>query len=317
MATTAALRYADMVQYSDETGLLTVWQPDAPLLAVDDVAAALPALAALAQVDALAAALGAGYALAMPARVWQGRPTESQRAAIIQAVERLHEAAGPLAASLLAEVAGEADAALLEGKNAEQAILAFLSERVRRIDRAANRCGRHGATLLDPSDQVLVVGFGGPPLLALLAAAPEAREASVMAVGVGAIALAALAQQVGIDVQVLLDVAVLNDGELPTLVIVTALAAALDGAALVPLGAGARVAGLRATGVPVYLLAPGGPLPDVQDTAALVAIAAGCDVVAPDLVSAFITDRGMYRSAMLARYLSDADAPLDVIPLLG
>jgi methylthioribose-1-phosphate isomerase len=42
------------------------------------------------------------------------------------------------------------------------------------------------------------------------------------------------------------------------------------------------------------------------------------DVTPPDLVSAIITDRGMYRPAMIGRYHDDAsEAPLDVIPLLG
>lgn len=317
MTPIATFQYTDMVRYSAETGILTVWGAGDSPLTVADVAAALPALAALAQLDAVAAALGAGYTLVLAARAWHGRPTESQRAAIIQAVERMHGLAGPLAAPLLDEVASHADAALLNGKSAESAILEFLSERMRRTERAANRCGRHGAAMLDPSDRLLVFGFGGPALLALLAAAPEAREATLLAAGFGAAKLVILAQKVGFGMLLLPDAMVLGGGDLPTLMVVTASAAALDGAALVPTGAGALIVAIRAAGVPCYLLVPNGPLPNVQDIAALATVTAGYDVVAPNLVSAFITDRGMYRPAMLARYLSDTDAPLDVIPLLG
>jgi methylthioribose-1-phosphate isomerase len=39
------------------------------------------------------------------------------------------------------------------------------------------------------------------------------------------------------------------------------------------------------------------------------------DVLPPELISAIITSRGIYRPEMIARYLGDGEAPLDVIPL--
>ena len=49
----------------------------------------------------------------------------------------------------------------------------------------------------------------------------------------------------------------------------------------------------------------------------LVAERAQVDVVQSELISAFVTDRGLYRPAMIGRYLDEGEAPLDVIPLLG
>jgi methylthioribose-1-phosphate isomerase len=41
----------------------------------------------------------------------------------------------------------------------------------------------------------------------------------------------------------------------------------------------------------------------------------GNSVVPPEQISAIITSRGIYRPEMVARYLGDGDAPVDVIPL--
>jgi methylthioribose-1-phosphate isomerase len=44
-------------------------------------------------------------------------------------------------------------------------------------------------------------------------------------------------------------------------------------------------------------------------------LAAASTTIPPSLISAIITNRGIYRPEMIARYLGDGDAPLDVIPL--
>ena len=58
-----------------------------------------------------------------------------------------------------------------------------------------------------------------------------------------------------------------------------------------------------------YVLGGDGPDP------ALDTVVAAHDVMPPELISAIITSRGIYRPEMIARYLGDGDAPLDVIPL--
>ena len=69
----------------------------------------------------------------------------------------------------------------------------------------------------------------------------------------------------------------------------------------------------RSRGIPRYVLGYDGPDPAAPSGADL---AAGqSDLVAPELISAIVTSRGIYRPEMIARHLGDGDAPLDVISL--
>ena len=45
------------------------------------------------------------------------------------------------------------------------------------------------------------------------------------------------------------------------------------------------------------------------------AYAPDLDVTPPDLISAIVTSRGIYRPERVADHLRDGDAPIDVIPL--
>jgi hypothetical protein len=89
---------------------------------------------------------------------------------------------------------------------------------------------------------------------------------------------------------------------------------ALDGGALCT-PEGMRCAAMaRDRGLPCYLLVPGGPDPRTASIAAQITDV-GQRYLPPERISAIITDRALYRPAMVARYLGDHDTPLDLIPL--
>lgn len=314
MARIALVRYSDLVRYDAAAGkLLVLDQQHAPALVpitqADDQAGLLRALAAI---EPLAHSFALGYTLALAAREWCTRPTDAQRGAIIQIVQQL-KATSPNAGALLDAALERADTALVRGEEAEREIITLVAERLRLADRAADRCGRHAVNLVDGGDRVLTYGFGGPPLLTLLGALP-ALEPPMLLVAAGAEAggtlLMASAGAAGIPAQLSG-----RDDEVPNLCIVVAWALARDGSAVCASGCGPVIEQARWQGVPCYLLAPFGPHADAETATQLVPTVGAVDVVMPNLISAIVTDRGMYRPAMVERYLGESDAPPDVIPL--
>lgn len=305
--------YSAMVRYDADTGVLQAVQGEAgwELAPVTQLATALTTLAAL---DEQAGVFGAGYALAQTAHEWRGRPTDAQRGAIIQMVQRLRSNGIGDRANLLGAALERADAALLAGDAAERSITTLLGEHLRRADRAADRCGRRATGLIDAGDQLLVYGFGGPPLLALLQALPELDPAPglrIAGTGAGPQALVVLASNAGFGAQMIGS----SDPYSPTppdVCLITVQALGADGGAICPAGSGALILHARENGIPCYLLAPSGP---AEQTAAIDLHLGQGDVVLADLISAIVTDRGIYRPAMIGRYQGDADTPLDVIPL--
>lgn len=315
-------RYADFVRYDQAQGALLLLDPvhSPALLTVSDLGVAVAPIAALAAIDLQAGTFAAAYGLALAAREWRDRPADARRGAVIQAAEQLRPT-NAIATTLLPVALATADAALFANHDAEGAIVALVDEHVRLADRAADRCGRHAAGLVERGDRVLCAGFGGPPLLALLGTLPSDLAASVSltmagAGDNGAALLGLVASAAGITVAAAATAATL-ERDMATICFASALAVATDGGAICAAGTGAVLEAARRQGVPCYLLAPSGPTAAAATAHALVAGAGTVDVLAPDLISTFITDRGLYRPAMIARYLSDGEAPFDVIPLLG
>jgi methylthioribose-1-phosphate isomerase len=322
-------RYADALRYERDLGVIRAidWraypagQATAEITSVEQAAEAIAASV----VGRWVAPYLGGYALALAARAWAGRPSEARRGALIQAGAQLRMAApadGRLA-SLVAGALARADAAILGGADAEEAVLAFLASEVARADRAAERCGRLAAGLLDEQDHVLAHGFPGPALAWMLAFARDEGKQPVLHLAgspgdANGRIVAGLASELQVACAIEEEPAVaaqLANGSLG-LFVAGAWQLALDGSALAERGA-ARWAVLAGDhGVPRYLLGYDGPDPAAPTGDSLAgALDETLEVVAPQLISVIITTRGIYRPEMIARYLHDGDAPLDVIPL--
>jgi methylthioribose-1-phosphate isomerase len=317
-------RYVDTVRYDAERGLALAldWRAypaETALIAYSDVEAIVHAID-LGAVRHAAVAYLAGYGLALAAREWAARPSDARRGALIQAGEWLRRAApdDPRVRRLLDQALARADAATLAGEDAEAALLRLVQGELSRADRVAERCGRIAAGLLDEGDHVLTHGFAGSALIWMLhvALAEQAKPITLTVLAPPTpdddMRLCAdLARAIGLPVA-LLDVPATERAFEPvasTVFVAGAERIALDGGAAGAPGA-ARYAELaRQHGLPCYVLGGDGPDP------ALDRLMAASDVMRPELISAIITSRGIYRPEMIARYLGDGDAPLDVIPL--
>jgi hypothetical protein len=99
-----------------------------------------------------------------------------------------------------------------------------------------------------------------------------------------------------------------------TLCLLNAETAAVTGSVVCSHAAAACAKQALSLGIPLYILLPGGPDP-ASNTEAMLAVGADQSILSATMINAIITDRGIYRPAMLARHLQDGDAPLDVIPL--
>jgi methylthioribose-1-phosphate isomerase len=312
------------VRYDAERGLALaldwrVYPAETALVSYSDAEAIVHAIRLGAVRHAVAAYL-AGYGLALVAREWAARPSDARRGALIQAGELLRRARpdDPRLSGLLDQALARADAATLAGEDAEAALLRLVRDEISRADRVAERCGRIAAGLLDADDRVITHGFAGPALLWMLhvALVEQAKPITLNVLAPtapddDARLSADLARAIGLPAELLNSSSTERAFEpaASTVFIAGAARIALDGAATGAPGA-ARYAELaRRNGLPCYVLGGDGPDP-AMDT-----FAADSDVMPPELISAIITSRGIYRPEMIARYLGDGDAPLDVIPL--
>jgi methylthioribose-1-phosphate isomerase len=299
------LRYRSQLRYDAARGTLAVLDARAlPAAQWAELSAPEPLA------EAVSAGLGgeavrflAGYGLALAAHQWAGRPSEARRAAIIQAGAWLRNALpnDARAAALIDAALARADAAILAGNDAEAVLVEFVAAELARADRAAERCGRIAAGLLDERDAIACGSLAGPALAwALVAARAEAKQPTLV-LAAEHIDAAALAEQLGVPIS--------TSGA--TICMLTAARVARDGSAAVAPGDGATALQARASGLPCYLLSTDGPDPDCASAAQL----APAEVVAPAQISAIITHRGIYRPEMIERFLGEGDAPLDIIPL--
>jgi methylthioribose-1-phosphate isomerase len=317
-------RYADIVRYDREHGkvLALDWRayPATMDLATHTGAESIAGAIEAGATRHAAAAYLAGYGLALAAREWAGRPSDARRGALIQAGEWLRRASprDTRLCRLIDRALARADAATLAGADAEQALLGLVQSEIARADRAAERCGRIAAGLLDEGDCVLTHGFAGPSLLWMLhvALAEQAKPIALALLapqppGGDARLTADLAREIGLPVTLLDDQAPEHAWEqaAPTVFIAGADEIALDGGVAGGPGAAGYAELARRHGLPRYVLGCDGPDPGTAT------LAPAGDVLPPELISAIITSRGIYRPEMIARYLGDGEAPLDVIPL--
>jgi methylthioribose-1-phosphate isomerase len=264
-------------------------------------------------------ALLAGYGLALAAHTWRDRPSDARRGAIIQAGQLLRQArpTDHTLARLIEQCLTLADAAILRGADAEAAILAFVESEVRRRDKAAERCGRRAAELLDDGDHALIVGGAATALHWMLqTASVEQKKNITLYVAATANAQPAIdwAQAHNISAHLIDDaasIAAFAQGPF-SLCIATTQQVAMDGS-IAARDAQQHAEHCRQHNVPLYALGDDGPDPDVSDGERISAP----EIIPPTLISAIITSRGIYRPEMIARHLEEGDAPLDVVPLAG
>jgi methylthioribose-1-phosphate isomerase len=291
----------------------------------------------------------AGYGLALAARAWKGRPSDAQRAAIIQAGERLRRTR-PTADDLhriVEQGLARADAAILDGAHAEEALADFVDAEVKRGDKVAERCGRNAAGLLDDGDRILTHCFAGAALnwMLYVAHVEQGKQLHLYPTETrpylqGARLTAHQALEIGIPVTLLTD-------NMPgfcfargmfDLYITAADRIAMDGSIANKVGTYQYAVLARRHGVPFYVLGYDGPDPatatgadipieerdpsEVLQFAGLRTAPEGVgayypafDVTPPELVSAIITNRGIYRAERIADYHGGGEAPMEVIPV--
>ncbi|MFN8505891.1 hypothetical protein [Kouleothrix sp.] len=317
----AILRYAGMLRYDTAYGLAALdWRELPGRLEWASFATAEQLARALAGelvADSAVAAFLAGYGLALAAHAWADRPSEARRAAIIQAGEWLRQArpADRRLAGLLEPALAHADAAILAGEDAGHALAQYAGAALSRADRAAERCGRVAAGLLDDGDHLLTCGYAGPALGWLLATKGSGEVRLSVAGTPAQVAprmTLAVAERLGITAR-LVPPAAGGEHEGCSVCMVAAAQVALDGSVAAGPGAAELVARARRAGLPCYILSTDGPDPACAGAAQLAG--APADTIAPEQISAIVTHRGIYRPAMIARFLGDGDVPLDVISL--
>lgn len=348
-------RRGDTLRYDHERGLVLVldrrrYPHETVFVECADVEAVARAIETMVVQGGPPLAYVAGYGLALAARAWKDRPSEARRAAIIQAGERLRHTR-PTADdlhSIIDEGLARADAAILEGQDAEAAIVGFVAGEVSRGDRVAERCGRIAAGLLDDGDRILTHCFAGAALNWMLHTAHVEQGKQIQLYPTetrpylqGARLTAHQAHEIGVPVTLLTD-------NMPgfcfargmfSVYITAADRVALDGSIANKIGTYQYAVLARRHGVPFYVLGYDGPDPSTpsgadipieeRDPAEVLQFAGvrtapegvsayypAFDVTPPELVSAIITSRGIYRPERIADYLRDGEAPLDVIPLM-
>ncbi len=330
-------RYADSLRYDRARGIAAAldWRAYPSRRDLVEYTSAEECAQAIAAgaVGNRAAAYLAGYALALAAHVWADRPADSRRAAVIQAGEWLGRARpfDDRLARTVEEGIARADAAILAGGDAETVLLDDTEAAIGRADKVAERCGRIAAGLLDEHDQIIAHAFAGPALIWMLAVA-HAEEGKQIGLSVSspnnlsetANLVTALASELHVpvtrdDTALLAQDLIDRPGKI---LVLGADRLALDGGAACAGGAAEVAALARQHAIPCYVLGYDGPDPRCPTSDALATtIGPGMQdkgmVVAPGLISAIITNRGIYRPEMLARYLGDGDPPMDVIPLYG
>ncbi|HEY1014096.1 MAG TPA: eIF-2B alpha/beta/delta-like protein, partial [Herpetosiphonaceae bacterium] len=230
------------------------------------------------------------------------------------------------------------------------AVGAYVAREVLRGDRVAERCGARAAEFLTDGDTILTVCYPGAAFnwMIYTAAVVQGKQIAVMPTetrpyGQGIRLTASQAHEIGVPVTVITD-------NMPgfcfakgmiSVYVTAADRIAMDGSIANKIGTYQNAVLARRHGVPFYVLGYDGPERGTPDGTAIpieerdgeevlrhngVRLAPegvrgyypAFDVTPPELVSAIVTDRGVYRPEMIGRYHEDAaDAPLDVIPLLG
>ncbi|MFQ3684598.1 hypothetical protein [Roseiflexus sp.] len=257
---------AERLRDNDAHGYVVWTSPSGVTTTIVDSQGALGAIAGLERgFDADAAGL-ALYALILTLRARRGYPSDAMRSAVIQAAETLRSVIHPQYAPILDQALTLTDSALVNGDDAVEALTAFTANTIARLDRAAERCGRRAAALLDENDRLLTTGAGAALRWMLQIAIEQGTAPRI--VDADHRDEATICVIAGVCVSTSGDVIGLLPDEIET------------------------IAAARRHGLPVYVLAPGGP----------VAGALPGDRLSAHLVSAIVTDRGIYRPERIAAY---------------
>lgn len=346
-------RLGDTLRYDRERGVVLaldqrVYPGETAFVECTDAEAVARAIAEMVVEGERATAYAAGYGLALTARAWKARPSDARRSAIIQAGQQLvHIRPTAALRRVVEEGLARADAAILDGADAEQALADFVDGAVRRADKVAERCGRNAAGLLDDGDRILTHGFAGGALnwMLYVAQVEQGKQLQLYATESrprlqGARLTAHQALAIGMPVTLLPDTApggCLARGMFSVYIAGSA-RIALDGSVASEAGTYQYAALARRHQVPFYVLGYDGPDPAMPSGAGIMiaerdpaevlqsagariapegalAYAPDLDVTPPELISAIVTSRGIYRPERIADHLRDGDAPIDVIPL--
>jgi methylthioribose-1-phosphate isomerase len=280
-----------------------------------------------------------GYGLALATRTYRGRPSGLPAALDAAAGELVRTR--PTADDLRAVIAGArtaAERALEVGDDVEQAIARYVANEVERGDRVSEACGRAAADLLAGGDTILTHCFAGAALNWMLHTAFVEQHKQIRLVCnetrpylQGARLAAAAGVEIGVPTTVITDnmAGYCFSRGMFTKYVTAADRIALDGSAANKVGTYQYAVLARRHDVPFYVLGYDGPDPHTPTGAAIpieerdpdevlqfngVRVAAegatgyypAFDVTPPDLITAIITDRGIWRPDEVARYHEDA-----------
>jgi methylthioribose-1-phosphate isomerase len=171
-------RYADMVSFDREGGVVTLldWRRyphTTEFIDCTELDEVIAAAEAIARYGKSPLPYVAGYGLALVAYQRRDWPTESKRAALIQAAATLRAALpGALRThAFLEQALHVADLALLRGEYAMYALIELIETEMAHSDAVAEACGRRAIALLHADACLLVHGYLGPALNWMLHAA--------------------------------------------------------------------------------------------------------------------------------------------------
>lgn len=294
----------------------------------------------------------AGYGLALALDQAADQPLAAQRILLEATIARLRRTR-PTAddlATLLAEAGRRGLAALEAGQAPNAVVHSFVAAEVARGDRVAERCGVRAAELLTDGDTMLTVCYPGAAFNWMLYTAVVTQGKAIRVMpsetrpyGQGIRLTASQAQEIGAEVVVITDnmPGICFQRDIISVYVAAADRVAMDGAIANKVGTYQNAVLAKYHGVPFYVLGYDGPdqstatgadIPIEERNGDEVLSFNGVrlapegvsgyypafDVTPAELISAIVTDRGMYRPAMIGRYHSDRrETPLDVIPLLG
>lgn len=340
-------RRGDTLRYDVERGVVEIldrrrYPREHVFVACTDVAAVAQAIEAMIVQGGPPLAYVGGYGLALAARAQRGRRREEVRAALHAASERIL-ATRPTADDLQAVLAGAlatGDTALADGTDVEQAIARYVRGEVERGDRVSEACGRAAAALLQSGDTILTHCFAGAALNWMLYTAAVEQHKSLRLFCnetrpylQGARLAAAAGVEIGVATTVITDNMAgycFNRGMF-TKYVTAADRIAMDGSAANKVGTYQYAVLAARHAVPYYVLGYDGPDPstptgevipiEVRDpdevlcfNGTRVAAEGACgfypafDVTPPELITAIVTDRGVWEARAIAAY-HDMPAP--------
>ncbi len=326
-------RHGDTLRYDRERGLLLLdrrrYPHETVFVECPDVEAVTRAVETMVVQGGSPLAYVAGYGLALAARpggAAHPRPSWPRSSRPASACARPRPTAADLH-TIIAEGLARADSAIMAGKDAEAAIVDFVAGEVGRGDRVAERCGRIAAGLLDDGDRILTHGFAGAALSWMLHTAhvEQGKQIQLYATETrpelqGARLTAHQAHEIGVPVTLLADATpgfCLARGMF-SVYIAAADRVALDGSIANTIGTYQYAVLARRHSVPFYVLGYDGPdratptgadIPiEERDPAEVLQFAGqrtapdgvgayypAFDITPPELVSAIVTNRGIYR----------------------